>query len=356
MLDGPIATRPGQITQIDICDMPVVSILGSKKLLSAVDNYSSDFVFYPMRAKSDSPAAVNQYYLDSKSDGVDIDKGGTLYSDNEIVLNSIAMDDVAAEHNNNRGNSNEYEPWGNATVESTFRIGPAEMRKMHVRSGVPEEFWDFSAIAAEKLLAITRNKDGKSPRELRTGRRQSVKKLRVWGCRVIARMPVPWRTGKIGAQAVVGINLGRARTKPGYWVWSPEYGLMTSSNVTFYEDVFPFKTGEFTFDTDTGAKQPPTGGSGYAVMSTVPVGDDGDDGDDGDNGGDDDGGDDDDDSVTPLSSPTNGSDNDDDDDGDGDVMLVADERGTVTEVRRSTLTCPTQCMVMVMQQRATTPT
>ena len=41
-----------------------------------------------------------------------------------------------------------------------------------------------------------------------------------------------------------------------------------------------------------------------------------------------------------MSSPTNGSDNDDDDDGDGDVMLVADERGTVTEVDGSDVSDP----------------
>ena len=156
--DGPVALRPGQITQIDLCKMPCTSILGNNYLCSALDNYTSDFEFYPIRVKSDAPAAVNQWFLDSKVMGVDIDEGGTLYSDNEVVLNSIAMDEMAATHNNTRGNSNEYEPWGNGASESTFRIGVAEMRKMHVRSGVPQEFWDFSAIQAARILGITRER------------------------------------------------------------------------------------------------------------------------------------------------------------------------------------------------------
>ena len=88
--EGAIATKPGQITQIDICTMPCQSLLGNN---SAYDNYSTDFVFTPMRNKSDSVAATNQYYLDMKADGVDVDAGGTSYSDNEAVLNSLDMDE-----------------------------------------------------------------------------------------------------------------------------------------------------------------------------------------------------------------------------------------------------------------------
>ena len=91
----PIATRPGEITQIDLCTMPCTSILGNKYLLSAYDNATGDFEFYPIDKKSTAPAAVNQYYLDAKAAGVDIDKGGVLYSDNEIVLNSEFMDEVS---------------------------------------------------------------------------------------------------------------------------------------------------------------------------------------------------------------------------------------------------------------------
>ena len=243
--------------------------------------------------------------------GISIDQGGTLYSDNEIVLNSAAMDDTAARHGQTRGNSNEYEPWQNAGVESTFRTAPAEMRKMHVRSGVPDEFWDFSAIQASELLCdLTTARDTDMSRREMFGypRANVAKKYRVWGCRVIARKPVPWRDGKIDAQAVEGINLGRCRTKPGWWVWSPEYGLMTSSNVTFFEDDFPFTDGRYTLPDVVVSKSAGTGGGG-GIMPAAPMADD------------DDGEDDDDDDHDGGDLLGDDSDSDDDSGDDGGVNL-----------------------------------
>ena len=314
--DAPIADRPGQITQIDLWKPPCTSILGDTSLLSAYDNCSKRFVFYPLKNKAQAPQGMNQYYLDSKAIGVAMDDGGKQWSDNEIVLNSVAMDEVTVQHGQTRGNSNEYEPWGNGGSESTFRIGPAEMRKMHQRSGAPDEFWNFSAMQAAEILNDTRIvRDGKSPTELFGARRPNMhKKYRVWGCRVIARKPLPWRDGKLDTQAVEGVNMGRARTKPGWWVWSPEYGLFTSSNVTFFQDDFPFKDGRFKLGKSQAKEQAAAMGGGGGVMSAAPVQQD----DDGDSSGDeddDDGDDEEDNGSGPgLADPDEDSDEDEDDD------------------------------------------
>ena len=106
-------------------------------------------------------------------------------------------------------------------------------------------------------MAIARHRrDGKSPRELRTGRRANINSRRVWGCRVAARIPPPWREGKLDQQNVDGINLGRCRTKPGYWVWSPDTGIYATSNVTFFENEFPFKDGRFTWPIENVVARP----------------------------------------------------------------------------------------------------
>ena len=57
--------------------------------------------------------------------------------------------------------------------------------------------------------------DGKSPGEMFGRRRIDIsKEFRVWGCRVIARKPIPWRDGKLDKQAVDGINLGPILAQP----------------------------------------------------------------------------------------------------------------------------------------------
>ena len=140
-------------------------------------------MFYFMRTKAQSPDALRQYLIDSRADGVKVDEGGTVHSDNEIVLNSVAMKEVTDAEFQKRTNSNEYEPTGNAGVESVFRIAPNEMRKTHARANLPDMFWEFTAMDAQQVLSSTRSRDGKSPHELRTGKRPTVGRRRVIGCK-----------------------------------------------------------------------------------------------------------------------------------------------------------------------------
>ena len=73
-------------------------------------------------SKSDAPKALRVYINLCKKYGIPVEEGGILYGDNEIVLNSKEVNESAASEGMLRGNSNEYEPWQNAGVESVFRI------------------------------------------------------------------------------------------------------------------------------------------------------------------------------------------------------------------------------------------
>ena len=277
----PVPQKPGQRTEMDIASGPIKSIIGNKYILGVRDGASSNFRIYPMKTKDQAVAAQNQYYLDAKALGVDIDGGGVLHSDNEIVLNSEKMDDMAAQHNQTRSNSNEYEPTGNP-AETIFRVLWPEMRKNVARSGLPQEFWDFNALDCEVICRDTRVRDGDTtPGELFTGKRADVSKRKVWGCLVYAQIPAPWRQHKQSARGVEGVNLGKCRTKPGYWVWSPEVGLFTTKHITWRETRFPFKDGTFVWNTKTApATAPPgTGGGGMdsTFMPDLPRANDGDD-------------------------------------------------------------------------------
>ena len=263
----PVAERPGQLTQTDLWKGPTVSLMGNSYMSTQYDSHSTHFEVYPMKKKSEAPAVQDRYFTWAKARGVDIDRGGVLYSDNEIVLNSVAFNAVAAKHNQSRANSVEYTPTGNSGAESTFRILPNEMRKMMIRAGVPDEFWDFAALDAAFLMAATRERDGVSVGTKFDGRRRDISRRRVWGCLVVAKLPAPWVQSNTTARGVEGINLGKARGKPGWWVWSPEYGLLTSKHVTFYETRFPFKDGTFALHSSSRS----TGGTGGGGVSFAPT-------------------------------------------------------------------------------------
>ena len=94
----PQVDYAGAITQIDLWSGPCTSINGNKYMLSAYDAYSTNCEMFVMAKKSGAPAATDRYFNESKARGVRIDRGGVLYRDNEIVLNSADMAAVAAAH------------------------------------------------------------------------------------------------------------------------------------------------------------------------------------------------------------------------------------------------------------------
>ena len=241
--EGPIATKPGQITSIDWWDGPCTGLLGSTGLFALSDNGSGAFRAYPAASKGEAAPVTDLYYRDAAHDGVVIDPGSVVFSDNEKMLTSRKFEDQLSELRAVHEFSAEYEPWGNGGVESVNRYLPAMMRAAHIKGGAPDEFWEFSAVDCAHLLNTIMERDGVSLHERWCGKRRSIAGRKTLFCRALARKPVPWRGGKLDAQQIDGVYLGKARRKQGYYVWSPEYGIVTSSNVTFFESVFPFKNG-----------------------------------------------------------------------------------------------------------------
>ena len=246
--EEPIATVPGAVTAVDYWSAGLRSTLtGHCGLLSYIDIASSNFKFYPVVSKSEAPAKTEQYYLDAAHDGVNVVRGSVLYSDNEHIFTSAAMADVARRHELVQEHALEYEPWGNGSCESVFRYAPHSMRKMHIRSGLPDDFFPFSALETEDLLNATRVRSGKSCREMWHNKTPDAERFIPWGCKSAVRKPLSYRGNKIEAQNVEAVYLGRARGQPGSVFWCPEYGLLRSSNATYIEDVFPFLDGTMVY-------------------------------------------------------------------------------------------------------------
>ena len=97
-------------------------------------------------------------------DGVQPVLGGVVFTDNETIFVSKAMNMVAREHNKVMKHSAEYEPWGNGAIEHVFTYVVHEMRKLKARSNLPDDFWDFMIMHAERILNARRVRDGANPR------------------------------------------------------------------------------------------------------------------------------------------------------------------------------------------------
>ena len=210
-------------------------------------NATAHFRLYPVATKAQAPEVCDRYYKEAARDGVEIKPGFVYYSDNEMIFKSKRLFNILDEHQLLHEFSAEYEPWGNGGIESVFRYCVEGMCRAHIRGGAPDELWEFSALDQESLLNSVRSRDGTSVREKWCGRRPDISRRRVLFCKITARKPIPWRTGKIGEKQIEGVYCGKARNKQGAYIWTEKHGLCTSTNYTCFETEFPLKDGTMTF-------------------------------------------------------------------------------------------------------------
>jgi hypothetical protein len=211
---APIASRPGATIMVDGSTPPGTSLLGNAYEFIFMDGHTSYLMYVPTKSKDGVVAATEECLTRFGAHANVSLAHGVLYSDNEAVLNSRALDTVATKFSMSRLNSAEYTPQQNP-VERGVGLIKQERRKMHVRTGVPyAHFFEWSSWEAARLLNETRTRGDEkvSIKEMVTGRRVDMATPRAaWGSRAIVRKPIAWRDGKeTTAQAVDGMASTRA--------------------------------------------------------------------------------------------------------------------------------------------------
>ena len=249
------ATRPGMVTVLDLNGPhPPSRVAGNRYAAGLLDMCTNEGDVHFMVRKSEFPARLEQYFVRNEGrDGCTF-KGGTLYTDNEIVLNSQAVLRVCNRFGVTMRNSCEYEPWQNGVMERFWRTVEDWMRIAHARGfddpAAAAPYWTFSMAQAAEVHARTGHSwqthdDGITPRERRTGRTPTGGDVRPMFCLAFVRRPPALRDGpKTHPQADKAMHLGFARTKPGYVfevLEGPRKGkIIYSSQAVFREGKFPF--------------------------------------------------------------------------------------------------------------------
>ena len=251
--------RVGQLTQSDLCG-PYKPAEGPGEMAGArykamfVDAHSNAHRVAFMDTKDRYPHRLEKYFRYHEGRHGATFKGGTLYCDNEAVLNSGAVKGVCVQYGVTLRNSCEYEPWQNSRPERAIGEDNAVVREMLIRGGNGkdvEEYWAPCAQQAALVHNYTthRGDDNITPYEAETGRRPDVSRLRVMLCLAYARLPRAKRDGKLQQQAVRCIHLGCSWDKPGYilQVIEPGHALegkfIATTQVVFRENVFPLRDG-----------------------------------------------------------------------------------------------------------------
>ncbi|GBN04901.1 Retrovirus-related Pol polyprotein from transposon TNT 1-94 [Araneus ventricosus] len=200
---------------------PVNSLGGSKYFLSIIDNFSRKKDVFTLKSKSGVFSIFKEYLsrvqreLRRKLKSVRTDNGLEFcHKDFETFLRNLGIKIERTSF---------YTPELNGIAERFNRSSMEAVRTMLQDSGLQPRFW------AEALHAYVHTKnrcshkltEGKTPMEIWSGHKPSIRHCRTFGSLAYVYVPIVNRN-KLQPKAKIGILVGYAVNRRGYRVWLPK--------------------------------------------------------------------------------------------------------------------------------------
>ncbi|GBL69431.1 Retrovirus-related Pol polyprotein from transposon TNT 1-94, partial [Araneus ventricosus] len=200
---------------------PVNSLGGSKYFLSIIDDFSRKIDVFTLKSKSEVFSIFKEYLskvqheLGRKLKSVRTDNGMEFcHKDFETFLRNLGIKIERTSF---------YTPELNGIAERFNRSSMEAVRTMLQDSGLQPRFW------AEALHAYVHTKnrcshkltEGKTPMEIWSGHKPSIRHCRTFGSLTYVYVPTVNRN-KLQPKAKIGILVGYAVNRRGYRVWLPK--------------------------------------------------------------------------------------------------------------------------------------
>ena len=242
------ATRSTQLLEIihtDICgpfDAP--SIGGEKYFITFTDDFSRYGYIYLLHDKSQSVNALEMYIkeverqLDKKVKIIRSDRGGEYYGKYD---ESGQCPGPFSKFLEKHGICAQYTmpgtPHQNGVAERRNRTLMEMVRSMMSHSSLPISMWMYALRTAMYLLKRVPSKPvSKTPFELWTGRKPSLRHLHVWGCPAEVRVYNP-QEKKLDFRTISGYFIGYPEKSKGYRFYCPNHStiIVEFGNARFIE-------------------------------------------------------------------------------------------------------------------------
>ena len=198
----------GDVIHSDLAG-PLPATLGGKRYMASfIDEKTRTAKIALLEKKSETEAAFIEFqtYFERENDcklkALRSDQGGE-YS---------AMKSYLKEKGIKLHFSASYCPESSGLAERFNRTLLDMVRSMLVQSGLGEMFWGEAAAYAnyirDRIMTKTPDGDKKSPFERRTGKKPSVKNIKVFGCLAIVHTAKAQRKSKLGNRGWKGVFMG----------------------------------------------------------------------------------------------------------------------------------------------------
>lgn len=234
------ADSPLDLVHSDVCGpMQVSSYGGARYFVTFTDDHSRMSHVYFMKTKNQVFEKFQEYKaLVENQTGKRIkifrSDNGTEYVNNQFLK---FFKDCGIQFQTTAP----YTPQQNGVAERLNRTIVEKARCMLFQAGLSTGLWAEATFTAVYLknLSPTKTLDGKSPHEIWTGKKPSLRHLRVFGCKVMAHVPKEKRS-KWQSKAQERVFIGYCDSTNTYRVCDLKtQTIQKTRDVRFFENVFP---------------------------------------------------------------------------------------------------------------------
>lgn len=215
--------------------------------MTIIDDYSRRVWIYTLKYKYEALDRFKKWLLlvENQTNR----KLKKLRTDNGLEFCSKEFNNFCSDRGIARHHTVPYTPQQNGLAKRMNRTILERVRCVLLYSGVPKSFWAEAATTVCYLI----NKSPSvplnflTPLEKWTGHSPQLNNLKVFGCAAYAHV----KQGKLDPRALKCIFFGYPEGIKGYKLWCIEPGMnktIISRDVTFREDIFPYKVTEGPID------------------------------------------------------------------------------------------------------------
>ncbi|UYV63661.1 hypothetical protein LAZ67_2005217, partial [Cordylochernes scorpioides] len=228
------ATETLQLVHSDICGpLPTNSLSGKRYFITFTDDYSRYTKIYLLKGKDEAYEKIKDYVISAHTEfGKNIQ---TIRTDNGREYVNRQVEDFLNQSGIKHQLTVPYSPAQNGVAERKNRSLMEMTRCMLFDSGLPQSLWAEAVTTANYLHnRIPSKATDKTPFELWTNRKPSLKHIKRFGCKAFAYIPKIKRN-KLDSKVIEGIFLGYDDRSKGYRILHDTDNITISRSVKFIE-------------------------------------------------------------------------------------------------------------------------
>lgn len=225
-----------ELIHTDVCGpMQVTSLGGCLYFVTFIDDFSKKVFVYFLKYKNEVVAIFKKFknYVENQTGK----KIRNLRSDNGTEYENKQMDLICEEFGIHHQFSLPYTPEQNGVAERFNRTLVEKCRCMLADSKLSKQFW-AEAVNTSCYISNISPHSGlvSTPEEIWSGRKPSVRHLRVFGCTAYIHIPKQKRR-KLDLKSEKAIFVGYSSKSKGYRLLNSHRKLVESRDVEFFEDL-----------------------------------------------------------------------------------------------------------------------